>query len=91
LTLKKFYLNTPRILPENLCLKIEDISKEIIVKNNLHNIVTSNRYIYMEINKGMYGLPQVGLANKLLEQRLGDTGIHRVKSYLSYENTTRIV
>ena len=28
-------------------------------------------YVYMEIQKGMYGLPQVGiLANKLLKKRL---------------------
>jgi hypothetical protein len=32
-------------------------------------------YIYMEIRKGMYGLPQAGiLANKLLKERLARHG-----------------
>ena len=34
-----------------------------------------NGYIYMEISRGMYGLPQSGiLANKLLEKRLSKQG-----------------
>ena len=34
-----------------------------------------NGYIYMEISRGMYGLPQSGiLANKLLEKRLAKQG-----------------
>jgi hypothetical protein len=32
-------------------------------------------YVYMEIRKGMYGLPQAGvLANKLLKERLARHG-----------------
>jgi hypothetical protein len=34
-----------------------------------------DRYIYMKICKGMYGLPQAGiLANKLLKERLARHG-----------------
>ncbi len=34
-----------------------------------------NGYVYMEIRKGMYGLPQAGiLANKLLKERLARHG-----------------
>jgi hypothetical protein len=34
-----------------------------------------NGYIYMEIRKGMYGLPQAGiLANKLLKKRFAKHG-----------------
>ena len=34
-----------------------------------------NGFVYMEIQKGMYGLPQAGiLANKLLEERLAKHG-----------------
>ncbi|KAL7545763.1 hypothetical protein ACHAWF_009116 [Thalassiosira exigua] len=34
-------------------------------------IHVKNGYIYMEISKGMYGLPQAGVwANKLLKERL---------------------
>ena len=36
-----------------------------------------NGYVYIEIQEGMYGLPQAGiLANKLLKQRLSDEGYH---------------
>ena len=34
-----------------------------------------NGYVYMEIQRGMYGLPQSGiLANKLLKERLEEDG-----------------
>ena len=37
-----------------------------------------NGYVYIEIQKGMYGLPQAGiLANKLLKHHLSDEGYHK--------------
>ena len=39
---------------------------------------TKNGNVYIEIQKGMYGLPQAGiLANKLLKQRLSDDRYHK--------------
>ena len=39
-----------------------------------------NGYVYIEIQKGMYGLPQAGiLANKLLKQRLAKHGYNELK------------
>ena len=39
-----------------------------------------NGYVYMEIRRGMYGLPQAGiLANKLLRKRLGRHGYFEVQ------------
>ena len=39
-----------------------------------------NWYVYMEIIRGMYGLPQAGvLANKLLKERLQKHGYHEVE------------
>eukprot|EP00957_Ditylum_brightwellii_P115317 8793521-Ditylum_brightwellii.AAC.1 len=41
---------------------------------NLHKLI-QNEYIYIEVRKGMYGLPQAGiLANKLLKERLATAG-----------------
>jgi len=38
-----------------------------------------NGFVYMEINKGMYGLPQAGiLANKLLKRRLAKFGYYEL-------------
>ena len=41
---------------------------------NLHKLI-QNDYIYIEVRKGMYGLPQAGiLANNLLKERLATVG-----------------
>ena len=38
-----------------------------------------NRYIYVEIRKAIYGLPQAGiLANKLLKKRMRPEGYYQV-------------
>lgn len=50
------------------------IPREIVKKYNLHDYV-HNRQVYMEIRKGMYGLPQARkLANDLLNKRLAPHG-----------------
>jgi hypothetical protein len=51
-------------------LPIAIIPNEIIAQYNLLPLVHRD-YVYMEIQKGMYGFPQVGiLANQLLAKRL---------------------
>ena len=41
----------------------------------LRDLATKDGYVFAEVSKGMYGLPQSGiLAQKLLEERLGDKG-----------------
>jgi hypothetical protein len=68
--LKNFYLNTPLDRYEYMRLSIDIIPDKIIDEYNLRPLV-SNGYVYIEIRKGMYGLPQAGiLANKLLTKRL---------------------
>jgi hypothetical protein len=43
----------------------------VIEHYNLRDKVTPNGYIYFEIQKGMYGLPQAGIIfQQLLEERL---------------------
>jgi hypothetical protein len=47
------------------------IPEKIIVHSNLCDIVTPDGWVYIEIQKGVYGLPQAGiLANQLLEKHL---------------------
>jgi hypothetical protein len=70
LDVKNFYLN-----------KIDDIPEEIIVEYNLRDKVTSDGHVYVEIQKGMYGLPQAGiLAQELLEKRLNKHGYSQSKT-----------
>jgi hypothetical protein len=70
INLKNFYLNTPLDRYKYMQLSIDIIPDESIDEYNLRPLV-SNSYVYIEIRKGMYGLPQAGiLANKLLTKRL---------------------
>ena len=67
--LANFYLNTPMADPEYMLLQLVIISEEIILKYNLRDLVDNNGWVYIEIRKGMYGLPQAGIiANQLLEK-----------------------
>jgi hypothetical protein len=71
---KNFYLNTPMDKPEFMRFPIALIPDEIIQEYNLLTLL-HNGYIYVQIDKGMYGLPQAGiLANQLLARRIGKHG-----------------
>jgi hypothetical protein len=67
--LANFYLNTPMERYEYMRLWLDILPQEIIDKYNLTKIVEADGWVYVKIQKGMYGLPQAGiLANKLLEK-----------------------
>ena len=52
-------------------LKLIDFPDNVVRHYKLANKVTKDGYVYVEIRRGMYGLPQAGLiAQKLPEQRL---------------------
>ena len=55
--IKNFYLATPMERYEYLKLKLCDIPEEIINEYNLLNIATPDKLVYVEVRKGMYGLP----------------------------------
>ena len=58
-----------------VCIKIGDIPKEIVDEYKLDEIVTQDGWVYIEICRGMYGLPQSGiLAQEQLEKRLNKHG-----------------
>ena len=72
---KNFYLNTPMDQTEYVRIKIEDVPDEIIEEYNLREMVDDDGYLYVEVKKGMYGLPQAGLlAQQLLEKQLNKHG-----------------
>ena len=73
--ISNFYLMTPLKRPEYVKLKLTDIPEEIIVEYKLRELATPDGSVYIEITKGMYGLPQSGLlANEQLEERLNRHG-----------------
>jgi len=67
-------------------MKLSDIPDEIVCDYNLRAKETPDGSVYIEINKGMYGLPQAGLlANELLEKRLNKrAGTTRVNWYQDF-------
>jgi hypothetical protein len=71
---KNFYLNTPMARPEYMKIKVEFIPQEVQDEYDITDKIVDG-YVYVEINKGMYGLPQAGiLANRLLAKRLDAYG-----------------
>ena len=82
---KNFYLNTPMEHSEYMKILLTHIPDEIIAEYALKRKVHSDSAIYIEIRKGMYGLPQAGmLANKLLKRRLTQHGYYEVRHTPGY-------
>jgi hypothetical protein len=72
--LKDFYLNTPMERYENVRLPIEVIPPISIIEHDLLPLVHKG-YVYAEIRRGMYGLPQAGrIANDQLTAFLAPKG-----------------
>jgi hypothetical protein len=79
LDVKSFYLGTPMDSFEYMRIPLKLIPQEIIAEYNLLSLV-SDGHVYVEVQKGMYGLPQAGiLANQLLARRLAIHGYHQTK------------
>jgi hypothetical protein len=47
--------------PEDMSMKIKDLPKAFVTMYNLADKAISDGYIYIKIQKGMYGLPQAGI------------------------------
>jgi hypothetical protein len=79
LDVKNFYLGTPMDTFEYMNIPIKLIQQEIVDQYNLLPLV-SDGHIYMEVQKGIYGLTQAGiLANQLVACRLAIHGYHQTK------------
>jgi hypothetical protein len=72
--IKKIYLNTPLGRFEYMFINLSSLPQETIDKYNLMELAQDVK-VYIEIQKGMYGLPQAGiLANELLQRNLAKDG-----------------
>jgi hypothetical protein len=88
--IKDFYLNTPMERYEYMRIPVHQIPKEIYDQYNLQEI-THNGFVYVEIRKGIYGLPQAGiLANTQLIELLAANGYHQcTHTHGLFTHTTR--
>ena len=76
--ISNFYLNTPMARYEYVKLKLTDIPLEVIHEYQLMDKVTPCGHVYVEVRKGMYGIPVAGLiAQELLEKRLNKEGYYQ--------------
>jgi hypothetical protein len=75
--IKNMYLEMPLNRYKYMKMPLNLLPTDIIEHYNLHDKAL-NGYVFIEIIKGMYSLPQAGsLANKLLKKRLARHGYHR--------------
>jgi hypothetical protein len=69
-----FYLNTPLGRFEYMVINLVSLPQEMIEKYDLNTLAQDGK-VYIEIQRGMYGLPQAGiLDNKLLQRNLAKDG-----------------
>jgi hypothetical protein len=72
--INNFYLNTPLGRFEYMVINLLSLPQETIDKYDLIELSQDGK-VYIEIQKGMYGLPQAGiLANELLHRNLAKDG-----------------
>jgi hypothetical protein len=75
---KNFYLETPMDRYEYMRIPVRLIPEAFLQAYDLQSKIYKG-YLYMEIRKGMYGLPQSGIiANQLLRKRLKPHGYYEV-------------
>ena len=78
--IKHFYLNNILPYPEFIHIPFKIIPQEIIDAYNLTALVDSQGWVYMRIEKGMYGLKQAGIiANKELVKHMAPFRYHPVQ------------
>ena len=87
--IKNFYLNTPMARYEYMRLKIAELPQDFIDEYKLHDKTAKYGYVYLEIQKGVYGLPQAGiLTQKILEKLLNVKGYRQRGIYPGFGSMT---
>ena len=77
--IKNFYLGNKMKWFKYMKIHLSQIPEEIIQQYNLREIA-QNGYVYMEIQGGMYGLPQAGIiANDQLKTNLANHGYYQCR------------
>ena len=67
--IKNFYLCTPLKRYEYVRMHLSNFPQDVITQSGLIKLANKDGMVFVEIRKGMYGLPQAGLlAQELLEQ-----------------------
>jgi len=80
-----YYLNTPLPRSEYMKIHISLIPPEIVEHYSLSEKADEDGFIFIKIDKGMYGLPQAGiLAYQLLKKRLEPHGYYPVRHTQGY-------
>ena len=59
--ISNFYLNTPMDRYEYTRMKLDMFPEDVIEEYNLWDKIEPDGFVYIEVRKGMYGLPQAGL------------------------------
>ena len=60
-----------------MCLKLSNLPDSMVQHYNLAEKATREGYVYVEIKRDIYELPQAGLiTQQLLEKRLNKKGYH---------------
>ena len=78
LDISNFYLMTPMKRYEYMRMKLSDIPEDVQEHYKLKEKATKDGFVFVEIRRGMYGLPQAGLiAQDLLEERLNKRGFYQ--------------
>ncbi|KAL7483958.1 hypothetical protein ACHAW6_009605 [Cyclotella cf. meneghiniana] len=78
--ISNFYLMTPLKCPEYAKIKFLDIPEEVFNEFKLEEKVIPDGLVYIDVVRGMYGLPQAGLlGHELLESRLNKEGYFQSK------------
>ena len=78
--IKHFYLMTPLKRWEYIKLRLTDIPTEIVKEYNLEQMATKDGSVYIEVRRGIYGLPQAGLlAQEQRIEHLKDHGYYQSK------------
>ena len=77
LDISNFYLGTPMERPEYMNVPLKIMPSEIVDKYNPKELEV-DCWVYINIVKGVYGLPQARkIANALLQKRLTKHGYHQ--------------
>jgi hypothetical protein len=79
IAIKNFYVNTPLGRFEYMVINLSSLPQETIDKYDLIELAQDGK-VYIEIQKGMYVLPQAGiLANELLQRNSAKDGYQPTK------------
>ena len=87
---KHFYLNTPMDEPEHMKLPVRIIPDEIKLEYKVSEFKHAG-YVYIQVNKGIYGLAQAGmLANELWQKGWRNTDSMKCHTLQAYVDITKI-